>query len=233
MAVVKLTEAKIRALPMGSGIHRDTEVKGLMVICHKTTKSYACQGDVRRNGRHVRTVRVKIDRTDRIGLAEARRRAKAIMSTIQSGVDPTAKPEETGITLEKAVEAHITERELSPATVKNYNYHVSQYLARFRKRAVADISRGDCRDLFETLERKHGRTTAPEVTEKAGDRPKLTVGTTVKRFLTETDLRYAEIVDKVLEEHPDARTTARSVASVASTLRKSGLVVPMRRNKKG
>ena len=28
-----------------------------MVISHKTTKTYAVQGDVRRNGRHVRTVR--------------------------------------------------------------------------------------------------------------------------------------------------------------------------------
>lgn len=163
MAVTKLTEAKIRNMPLGSGIHRDTEVKGLMVICHKTTKSYACQGDVRRNGRHVRTVRVKIDRADRIGLAEARRRAKGIMSTIQSGVDPTERPEETGISLEKALQSHIAERDLSPATVKGYTYHLDNYLARLRKRAVADISRADCRELFEKLERKHGRTTAASV----------------------------------------------------------------------
>ena len=76
------------------------------------------------------------------------------------------------------------------------------------------------------------KASAPEVTEKTDDRPKLTVGTTVKRLLTETDLGYAEIVEKTLEEHPDARTTARSVASVASTLRKSGVEVPMRRKSK-
>ena len=87
MAVLNLTEAKIRDLPLGSGIHRDAQVKGLMVLCHKTTKTYAAQGDVRRNGRHVRTVRVKIDRVDRISLREARNRAKGIMSQIQSGVD--------------------------------------------------------------------------------------------------------------------------------------------------
>jgi hypothetical protein len=39
-----------------------------MVVCHATTKTFAVQGDVRRNGRHVRTVRVKIDRVDRIVL---------------------------------------------------------------------------------------------------------------------------------------------------------------------
>jgi hypothetical protein len=90
MAVVNFTEARIRDLELGSGIWRDEQVKGLMVICHATTKSYAVQGDVRRNGRHVRTVRVKIDRVDRIGLREARRKAKELMSVIQSGVEPCA-----------------------------------------------------------------------------------------------------------------------------------------------
>ena len=39
----------------GSGIWRDEQVRGLMVVSHKTTKTYAVQGDVRRNGRHVRS----------------------------------------------------------------------------------------------------------------------------------------------------------------------------------
>ncbi|MEJ0010184.1 MAG: hypothetical protein WDN72_06540 [Alphaproteobacteria bacterium] len=72
MRVVSLTEARVRDLPFGSGIWRDTQVKGLLVICHKTAKTYAVQGDVRRNGRFIRTVRIKIDRCDRMGLREAR-----------------------------------------------------------------------------------------------------------------------------------------------------------------
>ena len=107
MAVVNLTEARIRELPLNSGIWRDEQVKGLMLVCHATTKTFAVQGDVRRNGRHVRTVRVKIDRADRIGLREARNRAKAIMSQIQSGIDPTSGPEETGITVSQALDAHL------------------------------------------------------------------------------------------------------------------------------
>src|SRR3569833_2162393 len=106
MAVINLTEARIRDLPLGSGIHRDEQVKGLMVICHQASRTYAVQGDVRRNGRHIRTVRMKIDRCDRIGLREARNRAKALMSQIQSGVDPTAGPNESCITLEQALDAH-------------------------------------------------------------------------------------------------------------------------------
>ncbi len=163
MAVINLTEARIRGLALGSGIHRDRQVKGLMVICHRTTKTYAVQGDVRRNGRHVRTVRVKIDRVDRIGLREARNRARQLMSTIQSGVDPTARPEESGITLAEAYDTHIAERDLRPATVKDYRYHIDSYLRSFRKRAVADISRSDVREMYERLRKNSGQTTASGV----------------------------------------------------------------------
>lgn len=163
MAVFNLTEARIRELPLGSGIHRDTQVKGLMVICHKTTKSYACQGDVRRNGRHIRTVRVKIDRVDRIGLRDARNQAKSLMSQIQSGIDPTDGPDETGITLERAMDAHIDEKPLRDRTVEGYRYHLDHYLKHWKKKAVADISRQMVRDLYAELKRKHGNTTAASV----------------------------------------------------------------------
>jgi integrase len=160
MAVVNLTEARIRDLPDGSGIWRDEQVKGLMVLCHKTTKTYAVQGDVRRNGRHIRTVRVKIDRVDRIGLREARNKAKTLMSQIQSGVDPSAKPDETGVTLKQALEVHLGEKTFRPATVESYRYHIDKYLVRLRSRAVADITRADVRELYDVLKRQRGQTTA-------------------------------------------------------------------------
>lgn len=160
MAVINLTEARIRDLPLSSGIHRDEQVKGLMVICHRSTKTYAVQGDVRRNGRHIRTVRVKIDRCDRLGLREARNRAKALMSQIQSGVDPTARPDESGITLKQALDAHLSEKAYSPRTSEGYRYHLDHYLVKFRNRAVTDITRQEVRDLFENLKRTRGETTA-------------------------------------------------------------------------
>jgi site-specific recombinase XerD len=163
MTILKLTEARIRGLPLGSGIHRDTDVKGLLVICHKTCRSYAVQGDVRRDKRLVRSVRLKIGRVDHVRLADARSEAKRIMATIQSGVDPTAGPASTGVTLEGALREHLRERTLSPATVASYEYHLDKYLRRLRKRAVADISRQDCRDLLDDLTRRSGRTTAAAV----------------------------------------------------------------------
>lgn len=160
MAVIDLTEARIRALELGSGIWRDEQAKGLMVVCYRTTKTYAVQGDVRRNGRHVRTVRIKIDRCDRIGLREARRRARELMSQIQSGVDPTAAPKPSAMTVAEALEAHLTDRDLRPRTVESYREHVDGYLKSLRSRAVADVTRQDVRDLMDEIIRKHGRTAA-------------------------------------------------------------------------
>lgn len=163
MAVVNLTEASIRNLPLGSGIYRDEQVKGLMVVCHQTTRTFAVQGDVRRNGRHVRTVRVKIDRCDRMNLREARRRAKELMSRIQSGEDPTAGPDETGITLSQVMDRYFDGRGLSPRTEEGYRYHLEKYLKALKNRAVADITRAEVRDLYDSLRNRSGDTTAGAV----------------------------------------------------------------------
>lgn len=236
MAVTKLTEARIRDLPLGSGIHRDTEVKGLMVICHKTTKSYAIQGDVRRNGRHVRTVRVKIDRTDRIGLRDARNRARVLMSQIQSGIDPTDGPDETGITLARALEGHLEEKPHRPRTEEGYRYHVDHYLKNWKKKAVADISRQMVRDMFSDLKRKHGEPTAASVmrtlraiintamrideTLEANPVAALHVPTTKCRKVAPLDL--AEWWPKVMELSPSRRDL--HVAMLLTGARRSSIL---------
>src|SRR4051812_20305921 len=131
-----------------------------MVICHASTRTYAVQGDVRRNGRHVRTVRLKIDRCDRIGLREARRRARELMSEIQSGTDPTAKPRPSTMTVAEAFEMHLGERELRPSTISGYRDHMNRCLRKLRNRAVTDLSRQEMRDLFDEVRSNHGQATA-------------------------------------------------------------------------
>ena len=163
MPVMNFTEARIRDLPLGSGIWRDEQAKGLLVICHKSTRTYAVQGDVRRDGRHVRTVRKKIDRCDRLNLKEARRKARELMSQIQSGIDPTAGRKDKTLTLKEALEIHFSDKNLRQATIDGYNYHMDKYLAKFRNRAIVDISRSEVRDSHDALKTKSGSTTASSV----------------------------------------------------------------------
>lgn len=57
---------------------------------------------------------------------------------------------------------------------------------------------------------------------------KWTIGRLVEKLLMDETLDYVTIVDQVMAEFPDAKTTARSVASVAAVLRKKGIGVPKR-----
>ncbi len=61
------------------------------------------------------------------------------------------------------------------------------------------------------------------------DRPKLTISRFIEKLLMDEYLAYAAIVDQVVAEFPDAKTTTRSVASVAAVMRKNGVDVPIRR----
>jgi hypothetical protein len=58
------------------------------------------------------------------------------------------------------------------------------------------------------------------------------IGGLARKLLVETDQGYAEIVETIRAKFPKAKTTARSVASIACNLRKKGIEVPMRRTSK-
>ena len=182
---IRLTEKTVRDLPLGSGIHRDEVVKGMFVQAHKTTKTYMIQTDLRRNKQFVKSIRLKIDRCDRISLSDARNQARSLLSQIQSGVDPTSGPSHSSLTLQQVLDYHLKERELSQQTHDNYNYHVSKYLKRYQKKQVADISRQEARDLLDRLIAQHGRTTAA----------------TVMRTLR-TLLNTAKRLDETIKENP-------------------------------
>ena len=65
-----------------------------------------------------------------------------------------------------------------------------------------------------------------------GPEPRRIIGSLVQKLLMDLDLGYEAIVERVFAEFPDAKTSVRSVASVAATMRKRGVEVPMRRRKK-
>ena len=58
--------------------------------------------------------------------------------------------------------------------------------------------------------------------------PRGAIGALVIELLV-TEMPYEDIVKQVRETYPDAKTTARSIASVAMDLRRDGVNVPSRR----
>lgn len=59
--------------------------------------------------------------------------------------------------------------------------------------------------------------------------PRGAIGAMSIELLTGSDEPYADIVAKIVAKYPTAKTTARSLASVAMDLRKDGVDVPSRR----
>lgn len=83
----------------------------------------------------------------------------------------------------------------------------------------------------------------PEVAEKSvdqkireakvhvpdGAKPRRTIGSLVEELLMDATLGYEAIVELVKAEFSEAKTSVRSVASVAAVMRRRGIDVPMRR----
>lgn len=59
--------------------------------------------------------------------------------------------------------------------------------------------------------------------------PRGAIGALSIEYLTGSDEPYADIVAKIVAKYPTAKTTARSLASVAMDLRRDGIEVPSRR----
>lgn len=59
-----------------------------------------------------------------------------------------------------------------------------------------------------------------------------TIGSVVAELLMDQSLNHEAIVEKVHAQFENSSTSKRSIASVAATLRKNGVNVPMRRKAK-
>lgn len=65
------------------------------------------------------------------------------------------------------------------------------------------------------------------------EQKKPTIGALIAELVADAGKSYLDIVNEVVAAFPDAKTTTRSVASVAARLRKTGVEVPHRRAGKG
>ena len=90
---------------------------------------------------------------------------------------------------------------------------------------AATPDQGDAEKPLELTPPSDDEPDAPKV-DRGG------IGRLVNLLLTTTADDYATIVGKVKAQYPQAKTTARSVASVAADLRRAGADVPTRRKAK-
>jgi integrase len=150
---ILLTDKAIARLPTvknGYYLARDTELKGFFVVVGKQKRTFTVQGDLRRGGRRVASIRVGIGDASEISTRTARATAKEYLAQISRGQHPkgdklssaTGEPAATGkdaeiaskgITLRQAWEryrdAHLIRKGRSEGTIESYRDHVERIFA--------------------------------------------------------------------------------------------------------
>jgi len=137
-----LTDKTIAQLPTPEEawyLARDTELKGFFVVIGKRKRTFAVQGDLRRGGKRVSSIRVSIGNTSEMSTRAARGIAKQYLTQISKGQHPK-EPERcdqaradhpartkvavSDVTLKEAwqryLEAHLIRKGRSERTIGSY-----------------------------------------------------------------------------------------------------------------
>lgn len=94
---VLLTDKTIGQLPVpndGWYLARDFELKGFFVVVGKRKRTFTVQGDLRKGGKRLSSVRVSIGDTREISTRTARAIAKEYLAQISQGQHPKASQDE-------------------------------------------------------------------------------------------------------------------------------------------
>ncbi|RWC93539.1 MAG: DUF4102 domain-containing protein [Mesorhizobium sp.] len=132
---------------------RDTQLKGFHVIVGRRSKTFAVQGDLRKDGKRVASISVRIGDAETMSTREARAIAKTYLAQISKGEHPNPKAAEMpahandtsqvdggeaaqpgiapkGVTLRQAWaryrDAHLIRKGRSEGTIEGYRDHVER-----------------------------------------------------------------------------------------------------------
>jgi integrase len=150
----KLTKSFVDSIPFtesGQAFYRDTEIAGFGLRVGTTSKTYIAEGKV--NGK---TVRTTIGKHGVFTAEQARAEARQILGMIAKGVNPADEKKERrarGVTLEQVFNDYLLARKaLKPRTIYDYQRFMKTYLADWRNKPIAEISK----DMIAKLHTKLG-----------------------------------------------------------------------------
>jgi integrase len=167
---LSLTEKIIAQLPAadaGQYVVRDLELKGFYLLVGKRRRTYMVQGDLRRNGRRVATLKVSVGEAAETTLREARSLAKSYLVEIRRGKHPKTKDdprvaEGGSITLAQAWhryrEGHMRRKGRSERTIDSYRDHVERLMKDWLDTPITDLAEHpvDVSDLHDKISKQNG-----------------------------------------------------------------------------
>jgi hypothetical protein len=167
---LSLTEKIIAQLPAadaGQYVVRDQELKGFYLLVGKRRRTYMVQGDLRRNGRRVATLKLSIGDAAETTLREAKSLAKSYLVEIGRGKHPKAKgdprlAENGSITLTQAWhryrEGHMRRKGRSERTIESYRDHVERLMKGWLDTPITDLAEDPAgvADLHDRISKQNG-----------------------------------------------------------------------------
>ncbi|WEX08651.1 integrase arm-type DNA-binding domain-containing protein [Chelativorans sp. AA-79] len=150
--------ARLPAATSGQYRARDTELKGFYVVVGKRRKTFAVQGDLRREGKRAASITVTIGDAREMATREARATAKEYLAQISRGMHPKAEERaaekeqaeepaaapSVGITLRAAWEryrdAHMVRKGRSERTIESYRDHVERVFKDWLDKPLVELA---------------------------------------------------------------------------------------------
>jgi site-specific recombinase XerD len=172
-----LTDKTIAQLPAaddGWYLARDTELKGFFVVVGKRKRTFTVQGDIRKEGKRISSIRVSIGDTREMSTRTARATAKEYLAQISQGRHPKAGTQSglcgagqntqdtasapADVALKQArqryLDAHLLRKGRSEKTITGYRDHVERILAEWLNIPLLELATNPAR-----MARKHDHVT--------------------------------------------------------------------------
>jgi len=138
----QFTQARIKDLPLPSKGRADYyDLKVPKLTCRVSSTGNKSFVVLKWNGKTMQ--RVTVGKFPDVSVAQAQQKAQAILSAINSGIDPTAEKRKKGLAqtnLEDVLESYLADRDLKSYTVKDYRYRLKLGFSDWLKKPVNSIS---------------------------------------------------------------------------------------------
>jgi hypothetical protein len=173
---IPLTDKSIALLPTpddGWYLARDTELKGFFVVIGRRKRTFTIQGDLRKDGKRVSSIRVSIGDTREISTRTARATAKEYLVQISRGQHPNPPRDErcglgdnaqnrsaalADVSLSQAwqryLDAHLVRKSRSEKTIAGYRDHVERIFAEWLHTPLCELGADPAR-----VAKKHDEVT--------------------------------------------------------------------------
>jgi hypothetical protein len=159
MSYLRFTKSAVAAIQhrkSGQKIYRDAQLRDFGLRVGAKSKVYIAESQV--NGR---TCRTSIGRADLFCPEAARKLALAALSEMAVGSNPNVAKRREKLTLEQAFEAFFKARDsLAPQTIGHYRRAMNLYLADWRKKPLAEITRQMVLVRHQRIAKQHGKASA-------------------------------------------------------------------------